>query len=445
MLMNKYLFLLVIGSLGFLSFIFTGCKKDETGSEHAPVINSVVPLSGTKGTIVTVTGNGFGTDPVKISVLLNGKSVLITELVPNQLKFRVPAKAGTGLVSVVVNGNAASGPMFEFIYTITVSLLSGQPGVAGFANGPAGSALFNTPRGITIDENDNIYVADELNHRIRKVTPGGTAITFAGSDAQGHLDGTSVAAMFNSPHDIDLDRLNGFFYVADKLNHTVRRISTGGDVTTAVGIPGSPGFVDAPGLSARLNSPTGIALEGEQLNLYIADAGNHCIRKMDEFEVVTTFAGSMVDGQQDGVGTAAKFSLPFDITWDSSGYLFVTDQVNNNVRRIVKNTRNVTTVAGVGNPGYLDGPGTQALFNAPSGVASWYNEVMVCDFENNRIRFITPSKMVTTIAGDGTGAFLDGAGAVARFNKPGGIVRDRNGDFYIADTENHCIRKMVVD
>jgi uncharacterized protein (TIGR03437 family) len=429
-----------------LLFVHSGCKKnDSSDNGPVPVINGISPSSGTKGTVVTISGTGFTSHLESLTVLLNGKEVVVVAANETSIQFEVPPKIGSGLVAVDVHGKSASGPWFTFVYTITVSTVSGQPGIAGFADGNASVAKFNNPRGLTIDSQGNLYVADELNHRIRRVSPGGTVITFAGMGLPGHADGVPGIALFNHPFDIDLDAINGYFYVADKFNHCVRRISLTGDVTTAVGIPGSPGYVDAPGLAARLNNPTGIALEGELLNMYIADGGNHCIRKYDQFGVVTTFAGSTVDGQQDGIGAGAKFSMPFDIAWDSSGYLFVSDKVNNNIRRIKKSSVDVITVAGVGSAGFLDGPSSLALFSAPEGVCSWFNEVLVCDSPNERIRKISPAKNVTTLAGDGNSGFADGSGAQAKLNSPGGIVRNTDGDYFISDTGNNCIRKMVVD
>ena len=321
-------FISVTAAVFFAVFLFSSCKKDDNGYDNPdlPYISGINPTSGTKGTIVSISGTGFSNNIQDVVVFLNGNQMLVTYATETLVKFSVPPKAGSGLVSIVVKGNGVSGPMFNFIYTVTISTFSGQPGIPGYADGGSSSAKFNFPRGLTLDEQENICVADEQNNRIRKVSTSGTVATFAGLGIAGHQDGSAAIARFNSPHDIDVDLINGYFYVADKLNHCVRRISFAGNVTTAAGIPGSPGYVDAPGLSARLNNPTGVAVEGEMVNVYIADGENHCIRKLDPFEVVTTFAGSTIDGQQDGIGNSAKFSLPYDIAWDSSGFLFVNDQ-----------------------------------------------------------------------------------------------------------------------
>ena len=431
----------------FLLIACVACKKDKNNEVQGPnpVITGISPATGTKGTIVTIKGSGFEADVSNIIVLINGKVSAVLEASATEIKFAVPPRTGTGLVAVDVNGKTASGPLFTYIYTVEVSTYSGTPGVSGFANGAATSALFNNPRGLTIDAIGNLYVADELNHRIRRISPGGSVVTFAGIGIAGHLDGASASARFNHPFDVEVDHINGFFYVADMQNHCIRRISNAGQVTTAAGIPGSPGYVDGPGNSARLNEPTGVAVEGELINLFIADANNHCIRVLNHLGVITTFAGSNVTGSDDGFGTGAKFNFPSHITWDSAGYLFVADRLNNNVRRINKSTTEVITVAGNIVAGYVDGPGNAALFNAPVAVAAWNNQLVVCDQSNHILRAVSSSKNVTTLAGSGNSGFLDGAGPISRFNQPGGIVRNSDGDYFVSDTQNHCIRKVVVD
>jgi len=423
----------------------TGCKKDNTdiSSGTNPLITGMQPLSGTKGTIVTVTGTNFSNDISNVSVYVNGKYAEVTSATLSEVQFIIPAKAGTGMVSVLVNGNGATGPVFNFIYTVTVYLFSGFSLQPGSADGGPANATFNAPLGIAIDQNDNLYIADELNHCIRKVTPLGNVSTFSGNGVAGHQDGSAAAARFNFPTDIAYDAINGYFYVADKGNHCIRKINIAGDVFTVAGIPGIAGYVDAPGLSARLNTPSGVAVKGELAAVFIADQGNHCIRKLDDVGVLTTYAGSSMPGQQDGVQGAAKFSAPADITWDTAGYLYVTDIVNHNVRRINQNQQ-VYTVGGSGVAGFQDGAAALSEFNNPIGVIAQNNEAIVCDVLNQRLRSINTGNVVS-LAGDGTAAFADGTGTQAKFNKPGGIVRNSIGDYFITDTGNNAIRRMTID
>ncbi len=427
-------------------FFTNSCKKDTytPTPEIKPILTNVSPLTGPKSTEITITGSNFSSNVQSVTVKINGNNATVTQATPTLIKCIVPAKAGTGNIVVTVNGQATTGPVFQFIYTVSVSTYTGFSGTSGFVNGDISVAKFNFPRGLSIDAQDNIFVADELNHCIRMISTGGTVSTFAGSGVAGFLNGDPAVAKFKNPYDIVLDPINGIYYVADKLNHCIRRVSLSGYVTTAAGIPNTSGYVDAPGSSARFNNPTGIAVQGELADIYVTDAGNHCIRKIDYLDIVTTFAGTNVSGQQDGNGAAARFTYPAAIAWDSTGYLYVTDRDNNNVRRITT-SGTVTTIAGNGVAGWLDGTGLNSQFSAPAGILTEKNARLVCDVANQRIRMIDASNKVTTVAGDGNQGFGDGLGAVARFKNPGGIVKNSEGDYFISDTGNHSIRKIIID
>ncbi len=428
-----------------LLLLVSGCKKDDDPVTVAePEITSMQPASGPRGTIVTLTGNNFSDDITRVSVYVNGKLSDVISATTTTIDFEVPSNAGDGVVTISINGNGASGPVFDFIYTVTVSMFSGSSMVPGFVNGTPAMAQFNSPRGMAIDNLNNLYVADELNHCIRKITTGGSVTTFAGTGNAGHQDGAYNVARFNHPYDIVFDPIQEYFYVADRDNHCIRKISMLGDVITIAGIPGIPGYVDAPGLSARFLQPTGITVEGEPEKIFIADAGNHCIRKLDNFSIVTTLAGSSSVGNIDGTGASAKFNSPLDITWDTAGFFVVTDIANHNVRRLSENGT-VTTIGGAGAPGYLDGPGWQSLFNTPGCVVSQNNESFICDAMNNRLRKIETSGEVITLAGDGNAGAINGAGMQSRFNQPAGIIRDSYGNLYISDRANHAIRKVTLE
>lgn len=438
-------------NIHLICFLFAitlfSCKKEDDGGSQGnlPFITSMQPAAGVKGTIVTLKGANFSNDISQTGVYLNGKYADVISASTTEILFEVPAGAGSGAVSLIVKGNGITGPQFEFIYTVMVFAFSGYSLIPGNVDGSSSTARFNAPAGMAIDQNNNLYVADELNHTIRKITPVGNVSTFAGNGIAGHQDGSPNVARFNQPTDIAFDAINGYFYVSDKGNHCIRKINLAGDVFTIAGIPGVPGYVDAPGQSARFQSPAGVAVEGELVSVYITDQGNHCIRKLDDVGVVTTFAGSAVAGQQDGVGGAAKFVTPADITWDSTGYLFVTDVANHNIRRITKTSRLVTTAAGSGADGYQDGSPSQSLFSQPRAIIAENNTVIICDTYNNRIRQLIYGSGVTTLSGDGTAAYSDGIGLQAKFNKPGGIVKDKNGNYFITDTGNNTIRRMTVD
>jgi len=157
-----------------------------------------------------------------------------------------------------------------------VATLSGD-GTPGFANGPGATAQFSSPVGVAVDGSGNVYVADVSNNRIRKITPAGEVTTLAGTGTPGFADGPGATAQFNSPFGVAID-VSGNVYVGDQFNHSIRKITPAGDVSTLAG-DGTSGFVDGPGASAQFNSPFGVAVDGSG-NVYVADQNNHRIRKI---------------------------------------------------------------------------------------------------------------------------------------------------------------------
>jgi hypothetical protein len=426
-----------------LTLLFTGCGDDGGGAAD-PVTHSVselVPSTGIKGTVVLVKGSGFEADTSRMKVFFNDRIAQVLTATASQLTVVVPAGAGPGFVTVSKDGTTVGGPYFDFIYTATVSTFSGS--VEGYADGPSSSARFSRPRGLAIDLQGNLVVADEGNQRIRVVFPNGSVNTLTGSGLTGHSDGAPSSARFNQPYDVAVDLVNQEYYVADKGNHCIRKVTFSGNVSTVAGIPATPGYVDGAATAARLNGPTGVAWRGEQLNVYIADGGNHCIRNLDNSGILSTFAGANAIGFSDGTGTSARFNTPFDITWDTTGYFYVTDLLNNNIRRITLSGE-VFTLAGSGAAGFADGPSVLAEFFSPQGISGYMGRVLLCDADNNRVRMVS-GQTVSTLAGTGAAGNGNGDGSIATFTKPGGIVRDKEGNYYISDTENHLIRKIVLD
>jgi DNA-binding beta-propeller fold protein YncE len=213
---------------------------------------------------------------------------------------------------------------------VTVSTFAGS-GTAGYLDGTGTAAQFNQPYGLAFDSTGNLYVADLQNHRIRRITPSGVVTTFAGSGVNGNVNGTGTAAQFNYPAGIAVDSA-GNVYVADNGNRRIRKISPGGVVTTLAG-SGAAGFADGTGVAALFNGPTGIAVDSAA-NVYVADRGNHRIRKITPGGVVTTIAGTGVLGFADGLGSTAQFYNPSDMGIDSTGNIYVADQSNHRIRKI---------------------------------------------------------------------------------------------------------------
>ena len=336
-----------------------------------------------------------------------------------------------------------------------VTTLAGN--VRGFADGVSTGSIpsFFFPSGIAIDTSGNIIVADQQNHRIRKVTPNGVVTTIAGSGAASFINGTGSSATFNVPYGVAVDN-SGNIFVADNYNHSIRKITADGVVTTLAGggstTPGIGGgaFLNGTGTSASFSGPSGVIVDTNG-NLFVADTVNNRIRKIViSTGIVTTLAGSGSSAFADGTGTSASFWWPHAFALDTNGNLFVTDTLNNRIRTIVISTGAVTTIAG-STQGFSDGTGAGALFYRPTGIAiDSSGNLIVTDQFNHRIRkisfpngLIPNGGVVTTIAGGGNASFTDGIGAAASFRFPSGVAIDTSGNIIIGDQQNNRIRKIT--
>lgn len=332
-----------------------------------------------------------------------------------------------------------------------VTTLAGLAGSYASADGTGTAARFIFPNGVAVDRSGNVYVGDEYNQTIRKITPNGNVTTLAGlARASGSADGRGSAARFNYPTGVAVDG-SGNVYVADSFNHTIRKITSAGVVTTLAGLAGSEalagryGSSDGTGSAARFRTPYGLALDGLG-NLYIADTQNYTIRKITPDGAVTTLAGlAGTFGSADGTGTVARFTYPIGVAVDNAGNVSVADAGDNTIRRITP-AGHVTTLAGMaGIYGNTDGPGSAARFIAPASVAGGTaGDIYVADSGNSTIRKITPDGLVMTLAGmPGMLGGADGTGSAARFRLPYGVAVDIAGNVYVADTGNSTIRKIA--
>ncbi|MEB3195959.1 MAG: NHL repeat-containing protein [Candidatus Sericytochromatia bacterium] len=369
----------------------------------------------------------------------------------------------------------------------------------GNTNGTGTLAQFANPHGLVVDASGTVYVADSVNHLIRRITPAGVVSTFAGS-TQGSADSLNpLSAQFNQPRDLALGP-DGTLYVADTFNARIRQISATGVVSTLAG--SSFGYQDGTGAGAQFNQPQGIALLSDG-TLAVADHGNHRIRRVTKAGVVTTLAGGNEGGVQDGLGTAAqilapwgigagtagslfftdtsgvralahgsvitlapngrgsqdgalsqaRFLQPEGIAVDGSGNVYVSDTQNHRIRKIIPdssgfafstnlNDGRVTTLAG-SVAGYQDATASNARFNLPSGLAvASDGTIYVADRNNHRIRVVSAAGAVTTLAGS-TQGLAEGTGAAAQFDSPDGLAVDASGTIYVADTNNHRIRRIT--
>ena len=327
-----------------------------------------------------------------------------------------------------------------------VSTLAGLAGTTGSADGTGSAARFSYPKGVAVDNAGNILVANTSNSSIRKITPAGVVTTLAGPvvGGIGSADGTGSTAQFDTPFGVAVDS-TGNSYVADTYNHTIRKITPAGLVTTLAGTADTKGSADGTGSAAQFSFPQGMAM-GSSGNVYVADTGNSTIRLITPAGVVVTIAGiANSRGVTDGASTVARFYNPMGLTVDSVGNIYVADSSNHTIRKITP-AGIVTTLAGsAGSYGWADGTGSAARFDYPEGVAvDGSGNVYVADTDNSTIRKITPAGVVTTLAGSaGSYGSTDGTGSAARFSYPEGLAVDSAGNIYVADTYSNTIRKIT--
>lgn len=316
-----------------------------------------------------------------------------------------------------------------------VSLFAGD-GTGGYLDGKP--AQFNYPVGIAFDGNGDLLVGDCTNRRIRKVNPLGVVSTFAGDGVQGHLDGTGTSARFQTPHSFAFDAA-GNIYVADYWDYCIRKVTPAGVVTTLAG-DGTAGYQDGPGNTARFGNPSEIAIAPDG-NFYVSDCVNNCIRKVTPAGVVSTFAGSTTPGFVDAAGTLARFRIPSSPVIDAQGNIYVSDAANNAIRKITP-AGVVTTLVGNGTAAFADGDLAQGRLSAPQGLAlDAKGNLYVVEQTNRRVRVISNGQ-IRTVAGDGIAGLVDGTGTATRFSALRGIAIDRAGYIYVSDCGNHTIRKL---
>jgi sugar lactone lactonase YvrE len=370
-------------------------------AQSAPVI-AVQPKSQTvsAGAAVTLTVAATGSS-LTYQWSFNGSAVAGATASSFAIPSAAPANAGAYTV-VVASGSLSttSSTATLLVYVpYVVRTLAGVALETGSGDGPGAAAGFRSPQGIAADSSGNLYVSDSANHTIRKITSAGVVSTLAGTPGvPGTADGTGPAARFFDPTGIAVDAA-GNVYVADTFNSTIRKITPAGVVSTLAGLaptpsnpdPSNRGSANGTGPAARFNSPRGLAVDGSG-NVYVADTLNSLIRKITPAGVVTTVAGNAGANPQslDGTGAAANFDYPFGIASDSAGDLWVADT------------------------------------------------------SGQTIRAVTPGGVVTTYAGlAGNGGSAGGSGTVARFNAPAGIAVDGQGNLYVADSGNSTVREIT--
>ncbi len=456
----------------------------------AGLVSTIAGFPGTTGSADGLNSAARFYKPVAVTVDGAGNLYVVDNF---NSEIREVAPVGTNWVVSTIAGF----PQFDQF---------GDP-AGGSANGMGTNARFNNPTGITVDQSGNLYVADKDNYTIRKLKLTGTnwvVSTIAGSAGnQGGNDGQNGAARFSGPYGITADSATNL-YVADNIDGTVRKLTPQGtnwEVTTIAGLDANSPFLtpegiavdsagnlfvsdhdnywivevspsglnyvatviagqiqfnaasqqiggsaDGTGTNALFYNPTGIVADSAG-NLYVADTGNNQIRKITTAVVVTTLAGLAASaGNVDNVGGAARFFQPTAVTVDGDGTLYVTDSGNETIRKITSEAE-VTTLAGsITNAGSTNGAGNNAEFNNPYGIAvDGAGNLYVADQNNDEIRKVTPAGIVSSIAGKaGTRGSTDGSGGSARFYFPSGVALDASTNIYVSDSGNNTIRKMTL-
>jgi sugar lactone lactonase YvrE len=314
----------------------------------------------------------------------------------------------------------------------TVSTLAGNAN-DGFIDDIGAAASFYSPQGITIGNTGDIYVTDAFNSAIRKVTTGGQVSTVTGNGTIGYVDGSLADARFYAPQSVVTDA-TGNIYVADFSNNVIRKITPGGVVSTLAG-SGTAGYGDGTGIAASFNNPRGLAVDGSG-NIYVADKGNNLIRKITAAGVVTTFAGNRAAAWVDKTtATDASFNKPSGLAIDAAGNIYVADAFNYSIRKI--------TSAGVVST-YLGDPKHKVIGSPSALTFDAKGNLFVAD-QTGRIFEITTDKVLLPLAGlSATTGFAEGSGKNALFASPQGVAADASGNLYIADSGNNRIRKIVL-
>jgi sugar lactone lactonase YvrE len=349
------------------------------------------------------------------------------------MRFSLPLVT-VGLVAALPSFGETQPPAY------VVTTFAGTSSV-GATDGTGPSARFHRPQGLALDNAGNVYVADSDNATLRKITPAGVVTTLAGVAGQpGAVDGLASAARFNFPASLVCDPAGNLF-VADANNHAIRRVSPAGEVTTYAGALGTAGADDGPRLTARFHRPEGLALDAAG-NLFVADAGNHTLRKIAVDGNVTTLAGAAGEsGRVDGPATAARFNRPFRLALDRAGNLYISESGNYDIRQLSPSGE----VSTVYHARYASLYGSIAYRNAPAGLVVTTNGrlLFVDSFTDTINELLLPADEFRVLAGqENTWGDADGPALSARFNEPNALAIDATGNLIIAELGNNTVRRL---
>jgi hypothetical protein len=435
-----------------LCLVFFSCSDKKNGTDdclECPVVTSIAPSIGKSGDTVTINGSNFSNQNI---VRFNGKIAKTIQQNPNYIVAYVPANCGTGGVTVERSDNLLSNNDKEFteIYQYTVSTYAGMPGSPSYYDGSISYCFMNLPSALAIDKNGDLYICDEKNYCVRKII-GNQITTIAGKGGTpGYLNSPDPkTALFNTPAGIAISP-NGEVFIGDHKNHCIRDVLPSGIVTAICGNPQFPGYLDGDGTAVQFNYPYKMMMLDDQ-NFLVVDSANNRIRQSTVNGTVTTFAGSGTAGSQNGDLLKASFYLPAGMALMDTRTVLVAEAGNNKIRSINLTASTVSDFAGYGKPGFLNSTLANSMFNNPSAIAvrdmNGKKEIFIADTGNNMIRMIDSKNNVSTVIGDLQPGTQNGDGVTARLNGPTDLVFDprNNSILYIADKRNHTIRKVIIE
>ena len=434
-------------------------------------ISPAAPQIGQGETLTATVTHAAGSTAPTGSVSFYDGSTLLDALSINtsgQAVDPVTLTYGTHSITVVYSGDALYNPSSSSAQIITVGpgpIASVNPAIVntiagglttgyGGDGGAATAATLDDPYDVAVDRQNNVYIADCTNNRVRRIS-GGIITTFAGTGAAGFAGdgGLATKAVLHCPRALAVDGY-GNVYLSDYTNSVIRKIDTAGIIATIAGTAGTSGYSGDGGqaTNAKLTTPWGLAVD-KTGNVYIADEGNYVVRKVDPTGVITTMAGTHVMGTTTGTNgdggpaTAATFIEPARLALDTTGNLYVSDFSANRIRKIDTSGK-ISTYAGTGTAAFGgDGAAASAAsLNGPWGIATdAAGDLYIADKTNGAIRFVNTAGIISTIAGNGIAGYTGNGGPAtsAEFLAPWGIALDSTGNVYIADTTSKDTESAV--
>ena len=438
LLRNKFTGIFILSA----ALVFASCSKNGSPVTPPPAAATIATVtgptgltSGPKNTIITITGTNFITDLAQIQVKVNGKNCTVLTATATSITARIPPACGTGIVELFLNGTRYAGPVFNFVFTYTLSSVTN--GTNGYVNGPLATAQFEQFIGVTIDGNDNIYTGQYDKPRIRKITAAGIASNLAGNGTHGYLDAQGDNAIFSAMDFCSADAA-GNVYVADQAfgslpNNRIRKVDVNGNVTTLATLPY---FV------------YGIKI-GKLGNIYVSGDAN--ISKYTSSGTLVWRLTSHGTGNVDGDTSIVQFNAYGGIEVDDTEtniYISTNMFPGSQIKKLNLTAKTLTTIAGDGTAGDVaTGPALSCKFRlVVAAVLDNAGGLYFCDFYNNKICYLKDGVVSTIVNGtNGTNLDIDGDVSIGRLAGPHGLAFDSHGQLFIGCVTNNKVKKLTMD